>query len=489
MIRAGDNHTEDHQDQHYCAAYERYLYSLYERIQDSAMFIGEDKKANLPTRGNAVSKSTMVAINIDSSEQIARNDHSFGCCHGDTIAPNVVSFFTPGTVKDIRPKQGPVFVTLRDNETHSTGKLENILDLIHAVTSGGHFSHLEDGSIRPILFRQTDNATDVAPHNRLGHVLDWFAFKLLNLDALYHGAYAPKHSKFALCERTMSYLTHPLTTIRDLDRQLSGSHRESNGSLNSRKTYKENMILALRTLQKIFARVTIHGHKVQCEVVSPGVVEQLPYLKEFPAKLWDHFEMYFQKRLELIPIESRVQIEEILAKIESHSVKGNGLYVFGLVKCNDPSCCSAKRTSILTEILGKFDLFIPAPIPDENNVGHFLDFTDRLLINGNFLDEHCPSVMEYEKHPKVCNQCGRGCHSIVEYEQHKRISHPTARQETNINLRRDQAHGEPGKLVKINKTVLENHSQSKLFDSLTKNTVTLERHTKQLRTVTNRFKK
>jgi hypothetical protein len=480
-VRQTDDGTKDHEDQHYCAAYQKYFYSAYLLTKNNAMFIGEDKKANVPMHGNAVSKSSTGAIHINDRAKVARNDHNFGCVHGDTIAPNVVGFFTPGSNidTDVRPNQGPVFVTLRDNETHSTGKFENAVDLLHAVEKGGHFSHLQDGSIRPILYRQTDNANDVAPHNRLGHVMSWFIFRVLNLDAYYHGSYAPGHSKYAVCEHTMSHLTKPLGSVHDLDEQLAGKHRKQDGSI-IQSVYKKNAILVLNKLRGIFARVQVKDFTVQCDVIPPAASEYLPHLNEFPTSLWDKFEKYFEHKRSELAVESVVQIESILHKIDVHSTKGNGLYVFGLVKCNDLTCCSERRAPELMSLLQQFDTMIPAPIPDVNRPGHFMKFMNRIQVNGIELDSHCPSVMK-DIHTKQCEKCQRMCHSKTELMEHIRIRHPSVQQQINKNRRKDQVAGEASKLVQVQQTKTMKSLSRHFIEDIEK--TQLRKRTKKVRTV------
>ncbi|KAE8742214.1 hypothetical protein FOCC_FOCC012228 [Frankliniella occidentalis] len=215
-----------------------------------------------------------------------------------------------------------------------------------------------DGVAKPVLMISADGSPDENPRYKkvIQHGIEHF--RKHDLDAIFVFTNAPGRSTFTKVERRMAPLSKALFGVLPYDH--FGSHLD-----------------ARTVLSEIWSEMVIDGHPVEASYVYPN--EELPDVTEMPQRWYvDHV--------------------------------GESKYMSQVVKCNNSSCCSLRRSNI-HEILNR--RFMPGPyalcqdpfgISDElSKNSKFTSFMVQQSFSqrtGAFLykevpcDIHCPPVRD-----------------------------------------------------------------------------------------------
>ncbi|EFC35497.1 predicted protein [Naegleria gruberi] len=266
---------------------------------------------------------------------------------------------------------------------------------------------LVNGELPPIIMVSSDNDHKFAPSNRKGQVRMAFLWEIFNLDVLIHSSYAPNCSKYNRVEREMAQLSKVLIGHVDLDRKPFGEDK---------KAKQKNANAVLEKLKEIFLRA---GPKYFVNSASVYQTERTPLLEHWPT--FEEIDLFLEGKN-----QDDEKIKSLLKKIHTHSEQGNGLNLFVLRKCDDPTCCSPKRASKYWEITSSFGGFIPSPLIDPTRSNekneHFYSYEDRNKISGVQMDVDFPSL---KGNAATCGKCNRRIHSEIDRKIHENICHPT----------------------------------------------------------------
>lgn len=261
-----------------------------------------------------------------------------------------------------------------------------------------------------ILFILTDEGDQGAPTNRKFQVYQLYLMMKYDFDSVVIASYGPYMSRYNPVERAMSVLNRPLAGMNNILDGMSGS---------SQRLKTRN---ALRSLCNAFNKVR-YNELVKCEYVSPGSNENVhrsdvinfPHFSEF----WKYFEA-------ISSTHQVARIEQLLCSIHKHTIAGSGAHCCQMVKCNDATCCSPKRsTGYFNYLEGTFG-FIPAPIPsqvfDDGQIIYTAMESQVTEKNSSIIDicpfdAHLPS--KACRTINRCTTCNRQNHSGVEHTWHR----------------------------------------------------------------------
>jgi len=191
-------------------------------------------------------------------------DHSWEQ-HGESIAPNIIMYCVPKIVGGhATVGQGQMDVYLRSNSINKPGKLENIIDRIKSIVEGGAWSHKDDGTIKDVLIDMSDNASDVGPGNRANQVLDYYIFKLFNLQILVHVSFAARCSKYNPVEMLMTYISKALLGVKDIDQLIYGDHA---GKTVDEEKRKKNHKAGMTFVKDLLETKKVKGNKLNTHVM------------------------------------------------------------------------------------------------------------------------------------------------------------------------------------------------------------------------------
>ncbi|KAG2382213.1 hypothetical protein C9374_009777 [Naegleria lovaniensis] len=439
LTKPSNDLTEEHVDLHATHSLNKYIKQLCCLLPEESTAISLDEKAKIPTKGAAVSTSTQIAMT--SSSKVSLPDHDFPKGKENSITPNVAALLRAvvGGNNSLRWMVEKVYVRSSSNaeflKTTSRDKDKMLCDLVFFLEK-----LKETGKLLPLFFCNTDNCVNVAPQNRKVQVRMFYVFICFDLDALIHTSFAAGGSKYNRVERCMAPLSKGLVGVIDLDDESFASKQQNHHS-------------ALIKLTNIFNQKG--GKDVQAYYAS---VFQQDRIRDLPG--WPSFASIdaFLEGKDITDLEEEKKVKAILFKLHTHSEHGNGLNIFCLRKCNDPSCCPPKRATKYWELMEKFDGFIPSPILDESNPGHYLSFEKRNNVEGVRMDEGFPSVKD---DVKTCSLCDRRVHSDIDLTIHMKVVHP--------NKTQNQLDGSLDKDARVNqveKTQLEGRSLSAQINSI-----------------------
>ena len=372
----------DHPDNHYCAALFRYFkHRAVEERSSSVVFFCDDK-AKVPVGEPAVPVSTGVRGRmsiVPTATTLGALDHDM---HKASLTPSVVlECRVPETV-DQSFVRGEVTVSINDSVFEGSDPFR------HAVMLS---NMMNKGETPPILMKFTDGGTDQRCSLEKVKCATICLFKKHNFDMMIIGRCAPGQSYTNPCERIMSTLNYGLqncaTERERCSDEIEAKLKRCNSMASIRnlndKSVRESWLNSLKLvkseIERRFERLVIKDEPVNC--VSPVMDAEIQTFQLYLKELFPNLDITKLQR------DHTKKVMEYNAWKANHCIENR--YLFMIRKCDDISCCPAKR-------LPQDQLrWLPSPIMEADGK-HYKKYEE--ISNLDVSDEkHRPSLQVIQK--------------------------------------------------------------------------------------------
>ena len=287
-------------------------------------FLSQDDKARVPLGLPAASKQAPLLMHLEYRIQLP--DHDWVVADKHKLIPSV---YAACIIKDGRVTySGPTSISIRSGKHDSSTAASHVadFDVLVSLDIFKNVACTNGGLVKPIVIITVDGGPDENP--RYPKTLN-AAYKLFtkhNLDAFFIACHAPGHSAYNAVERRMAPLSHDLSGLI-LPHDHFGSHLDANGKTIDQNLEKANFKKAGEILAEVWGQAVIDGYNVHAQYVEPSSTStNLP--SPSVNWCWNHVQQ--------------------------------SQYFLQIIKCNDVTCCGARRTNY-NELFPK--RFIPAPVP------------------------------------------------------------------------------------------------------------------------------
>ena len=398
LKRAQNSRRKIHEDRSFARAMVAQVEEFASLFSSStACFISQDDKARVPLGLPISKKQTAMVMHLD--YQVTLPDHDFPIGEKHKLIPSV---YAACLMKDGKVGfNGPTYMAIRSAKHDGSTAKTHAADFVRLTELESFKSALltNSGEVKPLLFVGVDGGPDEAPGNSKS-LLAWYnCFERHGLDAIYVFCNAPGLSAYNKVERRMAPLSKDTSGII-LPFDTFGSHLNASNKTIDIDLEKKNFKAAGEILASVWSETVIDGHPVYAEFRPAG--SELEFLVK--PQRW----------------------------IDVHVRQSK--YLLQVVKCNDTSCCAAKRVDFEKIIGGRF---LPPPIPLKtttggptiNQEGSFGSLFQNVwlskLSKTKVQDTHCPTRLKI-KHKsgltelarRTCSSCGIYYPTLVALKAH-----------------------------------------------------------------------
>lgn len=401
------NKSSSHVDSEFCKMTISHLKELSATLstQDVA-FLSVDDKSRVPIGITAANKQTPLLMHLEYSIRLP--DHDFVKAAQHKLIPSVYAGLEIKKGAPCDPTRitysGPTYIAIRsakhDSSTAATHAFD--LDVLMNLPEFSELVRRDDSNAKPVLVIISDGGPDENPRYEKVQQQAVETFKKYNLDAIFLATNAPGRSAFNAVERRMAPLSRHLAGVV-LPHDHFGAHLDASGKTIDIEKEKNNFEAAANVLTEIWNDVIIDNFPVIAKYVQPGGERSSAKI----CQIWKKEHMRCSK------------------------------YLCQIVKCNNHSCCSPKRSAI-DYILKR--QFLPAPVPVSeglhfNRGGTFLPLFVSLLTQDQVkqmqptlkelkelpYDTFLPSIEEDTLKKYICRKCSIYHSTLKSLKEHSLI--------------------------------------------------------------------
>ena len=431
LIKAQNDQHRRHTDTEFCTATINSLEEVAAVLgKEEVTFISQDAKARVPIGVTAANKQAPLMMHVEYKVKLP--DHDFVKAPRHKLIPDVYAGIDLKASTNEFGNQrtvgysGPTYIAIRSAK-HSQSTAYAHLEDIKTLSNIPEFKDImltSDLLHKPVRIITCDGGPDENPRypKTIECAIDQFVEH--NLDALFIATNAPGRSAFNRVERKMAPLSKELSGVL-LEHDHFGSHLDSQGRTIDEALEIKNFEHAGDVLGKIWSATMIDGYPVKAQFIKPteGVMDL-----EKKSTKW-----------------SKVHVRE-------------SQYMLQIVKCNNTTCCSPRRSSFF---MINEDRFLPGPLPLKQTTHDGLvvslndpqakypsmflikslnkDILPRSAAKFKFglpYDFACPSLQNTLP-LRTCNVCGLYMASIKSLKNHKKLCIAKGRQVNNEVTDRD----------------------------------------------------
>lgn len=376
-------------DDHYCAALYKYARSIAIRFNEYSSFISTDDKCkikvgepNFPI--SAVTRGKQVLVAKGTVCQAADHDMS-----AITLVPTVVLVHDIPTDIDESWYRGTPHVFLKITATEPSSALRNAVEVENVLLA----KYGTKENIPPIIIIYTDGG----PEHRTNFLSVKIAMialqKSINADLLIAVRTAPGHSYRNPVEKVNCILNLGLYGIGVMRKSIyqdqvfeKNLHQCSNVNevrslLDKNPTYEELLKKScepcIELMKETFTALSLKENKI----VTMDTVLDCKVNDMVKSIDLDH-SLTGSETLELL--KDRPKLKKYLEHCSKERT-----YFFSLKKCGKNDCTTCAPIRLPSDIFESIH-HLPDPMPDSNNEGHYLQFTD--VYGTQTSEEHLPSL-------------------------------------------------------------------------------------------------
>ncbi|XP_042896686.1 uncharacterized protein [Parasteatoda tepidariorum] len=417
LMKAQNETHKTHVDSKFAAATIQNLELLASILgPNEVFFISQDDKSRVPIGITAANKQSPLLMHVE--YRVKLPDHDWVVAPSHKLIPSVYALINIEN-NQIQKKSavtysGPTYITIRSAKHSSSTAYSHAADIEHIFELPAFTGFLKqnDDSVKPVGIFTVDGGPDENPRYIKVIQIAIHHFITKNLDALFIACNAPGRSAYNRVERRMAPLSRELSGVI-LPHDHFGSHLNNRGETIDKVLEEKNFAEAGKVLAEIWSDVEIDKFPVMSQYIHPENSELCSS-----------------------------QIREKDLTWQAKHVR-NSQYLLQIVKCNDESCCSKFRSSILKLVPNRF-LSAPVPIAQTDDgldinqprgtfPSLFLSQTLEPIVKAAVkqkiglnsiteipYDAACPSV-EGDIKRKICPTCGIYFASLTCLKDHKKI--------------------------------------------------------------------
>lgn len=330
LCKPQNNQRRAHADSEFCKMTINHLKELSATLtSQDVVFLSVDDKCRVPIGITAAKNQSPLIMHLD--YRVRLPDHDFVKAARHKLIPSVYAGLV---IKDGKPcdptrvsYSGPTYIAIRSAKHDSSTAETHAFDLDNVMTLP-EFSKLvrrEDSTVKPVLIITSDGGPDENPRYEKVQLAAIETFKKFDLDAVFLATNAPGRSAYNAVERRMAPLSRQLSGLV-LPHDHFGNHLDSSGKTVDVEKEKKNFEAAANVLSEVWNSTVIDDYPVVAKYQAPG--------------------------------SERISSEVCQSWKRTHMRCST--YLCQIVKCDDRSCCTPKRSNIGSILKNHF---LPVPVP------------------------------------------------------------------------------------------------------------------------------